>query len=302
MKILFITATRIGDAVISTGILRHLVEKNQGAAITIACGPHAASLFAAVPGLKDVIVLKKKVAGIHWLYLWAKVVNTRWDLVVDLRRSLIPYLVSANSRLRLGPDDRKLHRVEFLSSILTLDPPSAPRIWTSTIHQDRARDLVAQGASIIAVAPVAARAEKTWPIRRFVELINCLIARDGMFPGAHIIAVGAEEDRNQLAQFTSEIDGSYTNLIGCDDLLTVYAVLSHANLVITNDSGLGHLSAAAQRPTVALFGPTDPKLYRPWGDCVVVSRAPSTRQGRLMDNLAVNDVQNAVASILKSGV
>ncbi|MCZ6745098.1 MAG: glycosyltransferase family 9 protein, partial [Alphaproteobacteria bacterium] len=45
MNILFITSTRIGDAVLSTGILDHLICQFPDARITVACGPEAAPLF-----------------------------------------------------------------------------------------------------------------------------------------------------------------------------------------------------------------------------------------------------------------
>ncbi|MCG8512385.1 MAG: glycosyltransferase family 9 protein, partial [Rhodospirillales bacterium] len=51
MRILFITSNRIGDAVLSTGVLGHLLETYPKARITIACGPAPAPLFRAVPNL-----------------------------------------------------------------------------------------------------------------------------------------------------------------------------------------------------------------------------------------------------------
>src|SRR5436309_616123 len=55
MHILFVTATRIGDAVLSTGLLSHVIERFPGARLTIAAGPVAAPLFEAVPGLAEVL-------------------------------------------------------------------------------------------------------------------------------------------------------------------------------------------------------------------------------------------------------
>ena len=60
MNLLFVTATRIGDAVLSTALLAHLLELHPGARVTIACGPAARPLFAAVPGLERVIVMEKR--------------------------------------------------------------------------------------------------------------------------------------------------------------------------------------------------------------------------------------------------
>jgi ADP-heptose:LPS heptosyltransferase len=49
-------------------------------------------------------------------------------------------------------------------------------------------------------------------------------------------------------------------------------VLAHASLVVGNDSGVTHLAAVAGAPVVALFGPTDPALWRPLGDALVLRR------------------------------
>ena len=57
--LLFITATRVGDAVLSTGVLNHFIEMNPGMRVTLACGPAAAPLFEAVPGLERLVVLEK---------------------------------------------------------------------------------------------------------------------------------------------------------------------------------------------------------------------------------------------------
>ena len=55
MRILFVTATRIGDAVLSTGLLSHLLDRYPMARLTIAAGPVAAPLFAAVPRLERIM-------------------------------------------------------------------------------------------------------------------------------------------------------------------------------------------------------------------------------------------------------
>jgi heptosyltransferase-3 len=300
MRILFITATRIGDAVISTGLLQHLVKQNPDAKITIACGPLAASLFAAVPGLDEVIVLEKKSFGRHWITLWAKVKKTRWDLIVDLRRSLISYLVRTTTRARLGPDDGQSHRVEFLSTLFKLDPPSAPKIWISPDHEIRTNNIVASGSPVVAMAPVAARPDKTWPAEYFLELADRLVGTDGPFSQGKILTVGGEEDRDALEAFMSNVSAEKRlSLIGCPDLLTVCAALSRVQLAVANDSGIAHLAAAAGCPIVALFGPTRPDLYRPWGSRVAVAHAPFGPRGYQMADLTVNAAYAAVKTVLK---
>src|SRR5438105_5950820 len=98
MHILFVTATRIGDAVLSTGLLSHLIERNPGARLTIAAGPVAAPLFEAVPGLDRLLVVRKRRWGLHWPALYSRVVDRRWDLVVDLRGSALAWGLLARER------------------------------------------------------------------------------------------------------------------------------------------------------------------------------------------------------------
>ena len=286
---------------ISTGLLHYLTERYPGAKITIACGPLAESLFAAVPGLDQVIVLDKKPFGRHWFSLWSTARKTKWDLVVDLRRSLISYVVHTKQRARLGPDDHKSHRVKLLSNLFSINPPCAPKIWVADKHQEAARQFHGDGRSpVVAVAPIAARPEKTWPQDRFVSLINRLTSPSGILGHSKVMVLGADEDRSELETFASRISSSpVATLIGCEDLLTVFAVLSHANLTLANDSGMAHLSAATGRPTVVLFGPTKPELYKPWGPNVSIAQAQAASDGRHMGGLTEGAVYSAIETVLK---
>src|SRR5215469_7596704 len=98
MRILFVTSNRIGDAVLSTGLLDHLVHTYPRSRITIACGPAAAGVFSRLPNLERLITMEKRPYGRHWLPLWAASVGTLWDLVVDIRGSAISWLVPTRRR------------------------------------------------------------------------------------------------------------------------------------------------------------------------------------------------------------
>jgi heptosyltransferase-3 len=69
------------------------------------------------------------------------------------------------------------------------------------------------------------------------------------------------------------------------------AVLAKAGVYVGNDSGVSHLAAAFGAPTVALFGPTDPRLWSPIGPRVSVLRSPV----ETMAGLAVEDVLTAIS-------
>src|SRR4051812_1846905 len=98
MRILFVTSNRLGDAVLSTGLLDRLIRAHPQSRITVVCGPVAEGVFARMPNRERTIVLEKRPYGGHWLPLWAKTVGTLWDLVVDIRGSGLSFLVPTRRR------------------------------------------------------------------------------------------------------------------------------------------------------------------------------------------------------------
>ncbi|HEY0052345.1 MAG TPA: glycosyltransferase family 9 protein, partial [Caulobacteraceae bacterium] len=118
-KALFVTSTRIGDCVLSSGIIREIGARYPGCEITVACGPLAAPLFRSAPGVSRVHVMAKRPNGGHWLDLWLKAFPTRWDLVVDIRGSAIAWLIPAiERRVYSRRRDEALHKVEAASLLI----------------------------------------------------------------------------------------------------------------------------------------------------------------------------------------
>src|SRR5580704_14987376 len=135
MRILFVTSNRLGDAVLSTGLLDHLIRTLPDARITVACGPVAEGVFARMPNRERTIVLDKLPYRLHWVSLWAATVGTLWDLVVDIRGSTIAWMVP--TRRRAVMRRRQGHKITQLAAVLGVDPPPLPVARTSA--EDRAR-------------------------------------------------------------------------------------------------------------------------------------------------------------------
>src|SRR5215472_17048463 len=114
MRILFVTATRIGDAVLSTGLLAYLIDRHPTARLTVAAGPVAAPLFEAVPRLERLVVIQKRRWSAHWVALYAVVATRRWDRVVDLRGSALAWLLRVDQRRVMAKGDAREHRVHQL--------------------------------------------------------------------------------------------------------------------------------------------------------------------------------------------
>lgn len=291
MRILFVTSSRIGDAVLSTGLLDHLLRTYPEARFTVACGPVAAGLFRHMPRLDRLIVFDKRRLGAHWLSLWAQVVPHWWDLVVDIRGSALGWLVPA--RRRAAMRRRSGHKIAQLAAVLGLSPPPLPVAWIGAEDRLRARALIPSGAPVLVLGPTANWPGKVWPPDRFVALTRALLA--GPLAGARVVVLagpGAKEHGMAapvLAALPEAID-----LAGQLSLSEAAACLEGAALFVGNDSGLMHLAAAAGAPTLGLFGPTPAAEYAPAGP----RSAAVLASGARMQDLSVEAALEAAVALL----
>ena len=285
--ILFITATRIGDAVLSSGLIHRLSEEIPGARFTIVAGPAAAPLFQDVPGLEAIIPFEKSRDGGHWFRLWSRVRRRSWGLVVDLRGSALSGFLRRRRRAvyrrSLGPP---MHKVVEAAKVLDLqDDPPAPHIFVGEAAARQAAALVAGEGPILALGPAANWVGKTWPVERFAQVAIQLLGPGGPLAGGRLLVAGGPKDTAVLPTLKAVTPRDrFIDLVGKVDLVTLHAALGSARLFIGNDSGLMHLAAAAGAPTLGLFGPSDEQLYAPWGDHGRVLRgARSLDQIRTLD-------------------
>jgi ADP-heptose:LPS heptosyltransferase len=302
MRVLFVTATRIGDAVLSTALLDHLLRAHPEARFTVACGPAAAGVFARMPRLERLIVVAKRRLSLHWPLLWAQVAFTRWDLVVDLRASALAWTLRARRRAVGKGGRRPGHRLVHIGAVLGLDPPPLPVAWTAPEDAARAAALLPGGPWLV-LGPTANWAEKVWPAERFVAAARALTAPGGALDGARIAVLGGPGagERAMAAPVLAALPDA-VDLVGTLALPEVAAVLRRAALFLGNDSGLMHLAAAAGAPVVGLFGQSDAREYGPAGPRAVAVSADGEPFRTSMSALPVGRAVAAAERLLRSTV
>lgn len=303
MKVLFITSTRLGDAILSTGLLDHLLRKYPQAAVTVACGPLPKTIFEGFPNVGQIIPLKKEEHHGHWRKLWKATIGTKWDMVIDLRDSAVSRLIRADKRYIFGKGiDKTQHKVKQAAETMKLTDVPAPKLYFTKEQEDFADKLINNPSScdliagsheqktdpsvkpkddtkgkIIAVGPSANWIGKTWPAENFIEVIEWITSAKGIYPKARvaIFAAPGEEDQAQPVLDSipkaRQIDGIAKGNPG-----EVAAALSLCDFYLGNDSGLMHAAAAAGVRTVGVFGPSYPHLYAPYGDHTAYAQTPET--------------------------
>ncbi|HET7678613.1 MAG TPA: lipopolysaccharide heptosyltransferase II [Xanthobacteraceae bacterium] len=119
------------------------------------------------------------------------------------------------------------------------------------------RGLASDTSPIVALAPGAIGPGKKWPTENYAELAKAL-AQDG----ATVWILGGPLEKELAADIIRHAGNRVRDLTG-NDLRDAILALKGADLAVTNDSGLMHISAAIGTPTIGIFGPTDPRLWGP---------------------------------------
>jgi ADP-heptose:LPS heptosyltransferase len=126
--------------------------------------------------------------------------------------------------------------------------------------------------------PGAGSQKKMWPIKNFLQ-VDGLLKSDGYRP-EYIIGPADRFLRDEL-----RMDGVRQSVVHTPENIAVLAALMKtAGGYIGNDSGVSHLAAYFGLPTVAIFGPSDPEMWRPLGPRVEIVRPGVERHRRNSDS------------------
>ena len=105
--------------------------------------------------------------------------------------------------------------------------------------------------------PGAVGPGKKWPTENYAELAKALV-----LDGATVWILGGPLEKEPAANIVRHAGNGVRDLTGTD-LRDAIIALKGADLAVTNNSGLMHISAAIGTPTIGIFGPTDPQLWGP---------------------------------------
>jgi heptosyltransferase III len=274
-RILVVALRRLGDVLLTTPLIRSLRRAWPDATIEALVFADTAGILAGNPDLDGVVVMPPRPSTGQGLILAAKLWR-RYDLAISTQSGDRPTgfaviagrrrvgLIEANANGRVKQAllhramtvERGVHRVEEMLRL------------TDLIGIARVPELVApRGAdagglpdgpyAVIHAAPMFRY--KQWSKQGWRELAAALTAR-----GLAVIATGGpgEDERRYLDEVWN--GAPVRRLDGRLDWPQLGSLLAKARLYVGPDTSVTHLAAAAGCATVALYGPTDPRLWGPW--------------------------------------
>ncbi|NWE52604.1 glycosyltransferase family 9 protein [Brevundimonas sp. P7753] len=275
--ILYIAEADAEEAVLSSGTLAHLVEAIPHATFTVVGSAASAPLFADTPRLERLIVLDRD-GRWDWIALWNQVRETHWGLVADMRGSTLSGKLRRQKRAVKGKVLPDVHLVEQAARVLQLDEIPAPKLFVGRDTQEAADALIPPGEGpILAIGPGVDWIGKRWPADRYAKVALSLLGEGGPLAGGRLMIVGEEADRDAAHSIRFAVKRERViELQGRLTRLQTVAALSRADFYIGGDSLWTQLAVAAGVPTVAVFGPSDEVLRRPWTGVAV--RGPRSLQ------------------------
>jgi heptosyltransferase-2 len=296
-KILVVSPSWVGDTVMTQPMLARLKQRHPGCRIDMLAPPWTETLLRQMPEVHDVIANPFPHGELLFgarRRLGKQLRNAHYDQVIVLPNSFksalapffaeIPVRTGFVGEMRYGllTDRRKLDKrklplmVERFAQLAEAPhhplhrPVSRPHLKVNEEQRQR----VLQRLELTLSKPVAVfcpGAEygpaKRWPIPYFAELAQRVTER-----GYTVWIIGAAKDKEIGDKIVALGNPQCHNLCGMTDLADAVALLSCADLVVSNDSGLMHLAAALDRPMLALYGSSSSDFTPPLSDKAQILR------------------------------
>ncbi|HCI81963.1 MAG TPA: hypothetical protein DHW02_19990 [Ktedonobacter sp.] len=152
---------------------------------------------------------------------------------------------------------------------------------------------------VVIIHPGSGGEVKLWRNEAWATCADTLTQPSGAFPGACILLTGSKSELPVMEKVAASMTSSATIITGTT-LGQLAAVLQQAQLVLGVDSGPLHLAVAQGTPTVRIFGPTDDRIFGPWGSrkqhavitsthrCATCPAIPCNRLNFRLDEIAAH--------------
>ena len=293
--------TWVGDAVMSVPALRELRRLLPGSHITIAAPPGTAEIFTEADFIDDILIIEP-----GFFPTVRQLRGGKFDLALLFPNAFAAAATSFAARIpfRIGYDtDRRgflltttlpvpdwknekhesfyyLNIVTGLERLIVHSLPfsNAKPVFDLTVSAQRKEDvrrlLLENGATtdkpiaVLCPGSVNSRA-KRWPAERYAELSDRLSES-----GSTVVLIGSPAETEVSEEVRGQAHYQPVMLTGKTTVAQMIALISMADILVTNDTGPAHVGAAVGTPTLVIFGPTNPLTTYPLSPGAEMIREP----------------------------
>jgi heptosyltransferase-2 len=328
----------VGDAVMSLPALSALCRLFPEAEITVAAPSGTADIFIGSNSVNNVLVQRSgnTFAALTNARQWKR---ARFDLAVLFQNAFaaaatallagvpfrVGYATDRRSALLTSPlplpawKDERHESFYYLNIVAELEqrifgslsvmqaepvfdlPVSITRRQTAREMLQQTGGRAGQPVAILCPGSVNSRA-KRWPAERYAELADRFIDA-----GMEVVLVGSPRETEVSNEVSARTTRKPIVLTGKTTVAEVVALISVADLLVTNDTGPAHIGAALGTPTLVIFGPTNPlttyprsvraELIRQPPDCAPCMLRDCPIDHRCMTTISVDEVFRRVMSM-----
>jgi lipopolysaccharide heptosyltransferase III len=270
-RVLIVALRRLGDVLLTTPLIRSMRRAWPDATLDVLVFADTAGILDGNPDVDRVISMPARPTLAQSLRVAARLFQ-RYDVAVSTqsgdRPTAFALLAGRTHAGPVWPGNRikrmllgrgvaareGVHRVEEMLGIA--DALAIGRVGEVVCPAGMPAQAVTTPYAVIHAAPMFRY--KQWTREGWRALADALRQR-----GLAIVATGGPDDRAYLDDIWRD-DPEVRRLDGRLRWAEIAALLRGARLYVGPDTSVTHLAAASGCPTVALFGPTDPRLWGPW--------------------------------------
>lgn len=296
-NILIIKPSSLGDIVLALPALSALHRSFPGAKISWLIRPEFAPLLKNHPHLTEIIPFDRKLLGKAWFHpraftsllsLIRQLRRSKFDVVIDLqglfRTASLGWLAGCKKRFgmanarefahifythKVTQDKNCTHVVDYYLKIAQTAGaskaqvqfllPTNPAVVSSVNRLLESYDIKPDNFAVF--VPGSAHKSKCWPACNFASLAEKMVANFGL----SIIVVGTNAEKAITEKIVSAASIQVTDFTGLTSLPELVVLFKTARIVVSNDTGPGHIAAALGVPLVMIFGPSNPVRLFPYG-------------------------------------
>jgi ADP-heptose:LPS heptosyltransferase len=287
-RVLFLRHDRIGDMILSTGVLRAIAESSPTIRLEVLASPINAPVLRAEPYVRDVIVFDRH-KPMSYPGAAAELRRRRYDAVIDCMitapsTTTLLLMLASRARHRIGvrqgndfaytlavpPREHATHIVDKLGALATafgIEPSSAdlrPRITLTALERDAGERAWAgighAGARNLRllVNVSAGKAFRYWPDSRFVQVVELARASGPL----DVLFIGAPSERARTARLAAQTGARAVETPSVRD---AFAIVAASDVVFTPDTSIGHAATAFGKPATVLFIRDMAPIWGPYG-------------------------------------